>query len=280
MMKVFTVDLSLCNGCYCCQIACKDEHVGNDWSPYAKPQPDTGQFWIGITEHVRGQVPHVKMTYLPKLCHHCDEAQCIDQCPAGAITKRPDGMVLLHPDRCTGCRLCVTSCPYEAIYFNEELNIAQKCTGCSHLRDSDPDEWPVPRCVDQCPTEALKFVEEEDAADFLRQAEPLLPTDSSKPRVYYQGLPRKFVAGTLYDPGTREVIIGARCRLADEETGEWHETETDDFGDFWFNDLKDNGKFSLTLTFGNDTKVLRDITTDRDISLGDIPFALSNAAAC
>jgi tetrathionate reductase subunit B len=49
-MKAFYVDLSVCNGCYCCQIACKDEHVANDWSPYAKPQPDTGQFWIGLTE--------------------------------------------------------------------------------------------------------------------------------------------------------------------------------------------------------------------------------------
>ena len=48
-MKVFAIDLSVCNGCYCCQIACKDEHVANDWTPYAKPQPDTGQFWIGLT---------------------------------------------------------------------------------------------------------------------------------------------------------------------------------------------------------------------------------------
>ena len=60
-MKVFAIDLSVCNGCYCCQIACKDEHVANDWTPYAKPQPDTGQFWLGLTEQVRGQVPKVKV---------------------------------------------------------------------------------------------------------------------------------------------------------------------------------------------------------------------------
>ena len=65
-MKAFVIDLSICNGCYCCQIACKDEHVANDWTPYAKPQPDTGQFWIGITEQVRGQVPKVKVSYIPK----------------------------------------------------------------------------------------------------------------------------------------------------------------------------------------------------------------------
>ncbi len=52
--KVFIVDIARCNGCYCCQIACKDEHVGNDWSPYAKPQPDTGQFWLQA-ERVRAR---------------------------------------------------------------------------------------------------------------------------------------------------------------------------------------------------------------------------------
>jgi tetrathionate reductase subunit B len=83
-MKVFAIDLSVCNGCYCCQIACKDEHVANDWSPYAKPQPDTGQFWIGMTELVRGQVPKVKVSYIPKMCHHCDDAPCIEQCEVQA----------------------------------------------------------------------------------------------------------------------------------------------------------------------------------------------------
>jgi len=273
-MKVFTVDLSLCNGCYCCQIACKDEHVGNDWSPYAKPQPDTGQFWIGITELVRGQVPHVKVSYIPKLCNHCDDAPCITQCKVGAIEKRNDGIVLIHPDKCTGCKLCVTTCPHEAIYFNEQLNIAQKCTGCSHLRDSEPDEWQVPRCVDQCPTEALRFGDEEDFADFIKEAEVRKSPISTSSRVYYKAMPKKFVAGTLYDPNALEVIIGATCRLEDTESGDSQETETNDFGDFWFNDLKENRRFNLTFKMGNDKKVIQDICTDKDVSLGDVPFAL------
>ena len=32
-MKVFVVDLEKCNGCYGCQIACKDETVGNAMAP-------------------------------------------------------------------------------------------------------------------------------------------------------------------------------------------------------------------------------------------------------
>ena len=53
-MKVFVIDIAKCNGCYNCQIACKDEHVGNDWTPYAKPQPDTGQFWMKVTRYDPG----------------------------------------------------------------------------------------------------------------------------------------------------------------------------------------------------------------------------------
>ena len=83
--KVFVVDIARCNGCYCCQIACKDEHVGNDWSPYAKPQPDTGQFWCRLNEYVRGTVPKVKLHYVAVPCQHCAEAPCLDACPTGAM---------------------------------------------------------------------------------------------------------------------------------------------------------------------------------------------------
>ena len=32
-MKTFVFDAARCNGCFNCQIACKDEHCGNDWMP-------------------------------------------------------------------------------------------------------------------------------------------------------------------------------------------------------------------------------------------------------
>jgi tetrathionate reductase subunit B len=273
-MKVFAIDLSVCNGCYCCQIACKDEHVANDWTPYAKPQPDTGQFWIGITEQVRGQVPKVKVSYIPKMCHHCDDAPCIASCKVAAIYKRDDGIVIIDPDKCTGCKLCADACPHTAIFFNEHLNIAQKCTGCSHLRDNDPDEWPVPRCVDQCPTDALRFGEEEEFADFIKDAELINPGAGTKSRVYYKHLPKKFVAGTLYDPKEKEVIIGAVCTLKDNQSGETFTAQTDNFGDFWFNGLKDNRTFTLTLKKGKKSKTVKDISTTIDLSLGDIPMNL------
>jgi tetrathionate reductase subunit B len=272
-MKAFYIDLSVCNGCYCCQIGCKDEHVANDWMPYARPQPDTGQFWIGIDEQVRGQVPKVKVSYIPRLCHHCDDAPCIRECSSEAVVKRDDGLVLILPDKCTGCRLCVDACPHSAIFFNEDLTLAQKCTGCTHLLDNDP-EWTVPRCVDQCPTGALQFGEEADFAEFIAGAESLNPEAGTRSRVYYRNLPKKFVGGTIYDPDEKEVIIGAECFLEDVGTKEVVSTQSDHFGDFWFNGLADDRSFVLTVRKNGREIRLEDIVTSRDLCLGDIPMKL------
>jgi tetrathionate reductase subunit B len=269
-MKAFVIDVSICNGCYSCQIVCKDEHVGNDWSPYAKPQPDTGQFWCKMNEFVRGTVPKVKMHYIPVLCMHCDDAPCLPACPVkGAIYKRKDGLVIIDPEKCTGCRSCVDSCPYGAIYFNEDLNIAQKCTGCAHLLD---DGWKEPRCVDACPTEAIKFGEEPKLKDLISKAEVLHPEYKAKPRVYYMNIPRRFVAGTVYHPVEKEVVIGATCTLTDKKSGKKLTATTDGFGDFWFEGLKE-GTFSLNIEKGGKTKKIDSISTEKDVNLGDMPLS-------
>lgn len=270
-MKVFAIDLSVCNGCYCCQIACKDEHVSNDWTPYAKPQPDIGQFWLKLDEEVRGQVPKVLVAYTPLLCNHCDDAPCISGCESKAIYKRDDGLVIIDPETCTGCKLCEDNCPYGAIYFNQGFNIAQKCTGCAHLLDND-DGWEVPRCVDQCPTGALQFGEESEFADFIKDAEIRNPEAGTKPRVYYKHLPKAFVGGTLYDPVEKEVVIGATCTLKDDESSEEFTATTNHFGDFWFRGLKDDRTFSLLLEKDGRKVSIDDIRTDQCRSLGDIPL--------
>jgi Fe-S-cluster-containing dehydrogenase component len=263
--KIFVIDVKRCNGCHTCQVACKDEHVGNDWTPIAKPQPETGQFWIKLEQEVKGTVPKVKVAYRPHLCMHCDEAPCMDACPVeGAIYKRADGLVIIDPVKCTGCRLCVEACPYRVIYFNENLNIAQKCTGCAHLLD---DGWKEPRCADACPTGVIRFVDEEKKAP----GNVWRPELKTKPRVYYKGLPGRFIAGTVYDPKEKEVIIGAACVLTDA-SGKAVKVATDDFGDFWFEDLSE-GTFGLEIRAGGKAKSFASLDTKgKDINLGDIPL--------
>jgi Fe-S-cluster-containing dehydrogenase component len=271
-MKVFVIDVGTCNGCYSCQIACKDEHVGNDWTPYAKPQPDTGQFWMRQTEHIGGTVPKVKMHYIPIPCQHCDEAPCIPACPIeNTIYKRDDGLVIIDPEKCTGCKSCVDACPYDAIFFNESLNIAQKCTGCAHLLDGG--EWKIPRCADACPTEAIKFGEESEFKALIAKAEVLKPELKCKPRVYYLNIPKKFIAGTVYDPVEKEVVIGATCTLTGPKAGKKATATTDGFGDFWFQGLAD-GVYSLKIEAkGFAARSFDKLNTEKDINLGDIPLS-------
>lgn len=234
-MKVFVFDLDKCNGCHNCQVACKDEHCDTSWLPYTAEQPDTGQFWCKVDEEVCGKVPHVRVHYLPHLCNHCDNAPCIAAAP-DAVSKREDGIVLIDPKSAHNSEALVASCPYGAIFWNEELGIAQKCTGCAHLLD---DGWKEPRCVDACCTGALRFGEEEEFESAIAQAEVLMPEAGTAPRVYYLNKPKRFIAMTVVDIEADEVVEGADIvlqRISDEEVVA--RSMTDEFGDVWLEGLE------------------------------------------
>src|SRR4030065_1078324 len=94
-MKIMIVDVTRCSGCFNCQIACKDEHVDNDWSPIARPQPDTGHFWMHLSEIERGAYPNVKIAYIPRPCMHCDNPGCMKQAVDEAVYRRRGGIVII-----------------------------------------------------------------------------------------------------------------------------------------------------------------------------------------
>ena len=189
-----------------------------------------------------------------------------------AIYRRADGIVIIDPEKCRGNQLCIAACPYEnVIYFNDDLNIAQKCTFCAHLLDQG---WTETRCSDACPTGAFTFGDEEDPEikEKIAQAELLKPELPTRPRVYYLNLPKKWIAGAVYDPEADECLEGATVTATNRETGETPSPPTtDNYGDFWLKDLADGTYTLLIEKPGYLTKKLGPIdATAADQNLGDV----------
>ena len=194
------IDLTRCNGCYNCFLACKDEHCGNDHLPHAAAQPYAGQSWMRVIEKERGKYPKVKVSYTTVTCMHCKDAPCIQASADDAVYARADGIVIIDPEKALGQKGILSACPHRVIYWNDEKNIPQKCTFCAHLLDKG---WKQPRCVEACPTEALIFGDLQDPGSKISKAiaseklEDLHPEYGLKTSVHYIGLPKRFVAGTV-----------------------------------------------------------------------------------
>jgi Fe-S-cluster-containing dehydrogenase component len=220
-----------------------------------------------VNEKPCGTIPKVRVVYTPALCNHCEKPVCAEVCTREAIRKREDGFVIIDPERCVGCDACRKSCPYGVIYKNDEMNICQKCTGCAHLIDNGYQE---PRCTEVCPTGALTFGEADALQDLIKGASVLAPETGLGPRVYYRNAPGQFIAGTLYDPEDEEVIEYARVMAV--SGGKIINALSDDFGDFWLNDLA-VGSYDVTITAkGYEPRYFYSVRTDECVNLGEIPM--------
>ena len=161
------------------------------------------------------------------------------------------------------------ACPYEGvIYFNDDLNIAQKCTCCAHLLDKG---WTETRCSDACPTGPSPSARKKTSRTQIAKAELLKPELPTRPRVYYLNLPKKWIAGAVYDSEADECTEGATVTATNRETGEKVTATTDNYGDFWLKDLADGTYTLLIEKAGYLTQKLGPIdATQKDQNLGDI----------
>jgi Fe-S-cluster-containing dehydrogenase component len=265
------IDVTRCNGCYNCFIACKDEYCGTAHPGYSAPQPMTGQDWLKIVPKERGQFPVVKQDYIVTPCMHCDSAACVKASSDGAVYKRDDGIVLIDPVKAKGNKDIVKSCPYRLIHWNEEEQVAQKCTMCAHLLDAG---WKEPRCVEACPTGTLIFGDLDDPDSAASKALAAGATEVPHPeyrlneKVRYIGLPKNFVAGAVVFSDTDECGAGAKISLEGGDTQV--STTADAFGDFEFEDLPANTDYRVTVSAPGYKPQTCDVRTTKSIYLGEI----------
>ncbi|PKL98995.1 MAG: hypothetical protein CVV17_09650 [Gammaproteobacteria bacterium HGW-Gammaproteobacteria-7] len=160
------IDLDTCVGCHACAVACKAWNSAGSFAPVVDENPYGKQpkgVWFNRV-HSYDIAPaddQPAMTlHFPRSCLHCADAACVTVCPTGASYKRAeDGIVLVDPDTCIGCKLCSWACPYGAREYSAQTGVMQKCTLCvdriynENLDESDRQ----PACVQACPTRARHF---------------------------------------------------------------------------------------------------------------------------
>ena len=198
------IDVRRCMGCNACTVACK---VAND-------VPE-GVFWTRVLtrggdapDAPAGENPDVSMSYYTLGCQHCENPACVKVCPVGATYRdEATGIVRQDYDKCIGCRMCMSACPYTGVRsFNWEepgyamdfalgdadiaphqKHVVEKCTFC-YQRIARGE---TPACMDLCPARARFWGDLDDPDSEVSQAvkgreyQHLLPEQGTNPSVYY-----------------------------------------------------------------------------------------------
>jgi len=275
-MKKYTllVDMSNCNQCYACALACKDEHFGNDFPPYTLGIQEAGEDWIDMHIEERGSGSMVRAACWPEFCRHCDDPACANYFvtvpKAGdAVSKREDGIVLIDPLKAEGDRSLQGACPYGAVAWNEEKGLPQKCTLCAHLLDAGEA---APRCVEACPNGTLRFGDLADAGSEVSLLVKTVPELAGQGGVVrYYNNPGRFVAGSVY-LSESEVAEGAEVLLL--ENGETvSAARTNGFGDFKFTRLPEGRQYEVRISYEGRAPLTLQADTAKDVCFEEITLA-------
>ena len=148
------IDLRRCIGCQSCTVACRT------WNEL----PMDIVYNPVLDEGIKGTWPNVQHNYLPTLCMHCKNPECVPCCPTGASQQDEDGTVWIDYKKCMGCMVCVNACPYgmrDQSHMVKRFDMyARKCTFCRERRQNEPGKDPY--CVQTCHQKARIFGDLDD----------------------------------------------------------------------------------------------------------------------
>ena len=181
--NVMVIDLRRCVGCQSCTVACR---TWNDLPMDIIYNPV-------LTEGVQGEWPNVHRNWLPTLCMHCENPECVPCCPTGASQQDEDGTVWVDHTKCMGCKVCVNACPYGMRDVSHMVprfdQYVRKCTFCRDRRQNEPGKDPY--CVQTCHQKARIFGDIEDpnseVSKLINSVETfrLLEELGTNPQIYY-----------------------------------------------------------------------------------------------
>jgi anaerobic dimethyl sulfoxide reductase subunit B len=147
----FYFDSGRCINCKSCEVACKQ------WKGIK-----AGTISLRKVEEItEGVFPDVKRNFFSFTCRHCVKPACLEVCPVKAIYKRPDGIVIVNQNECTGCRKCLEACAFGIPQFSED-GLMWKCDMCLDRIENGQ----IPICAATCPTRALRWGTLEELASF------------------------------------------------------------------------------------------------------------------
>lgn len=134
-MKYLNIDVNKCSGCRMCELACS-------FVKEKKIIPNVARINV-VADFEKG-------LSTPVVCMQCEDAPCLNICPTKALSRNlATGAIVVSAEKCIGCKLCTTVCPYGAIVFVPEKKYVVKCDLC----DGEPT------CVKFCCTGALTYDE-------------------------------------------------------------------------------------------------------------------------
>ncbi|MCI0476369.1 MAG: 4Fe-4S dicluster domain-containing protein [Anaerolineales bacterium] len=173
----FVIEVDRCIDCKACMIACNVEN-----------QVPVGYHrnWVEAAP-LQGTFPELAQNLVPGNCLHCQNPPCVQVCPTGASYQRADGLVLIAPDECIGCKYCISACPYQARYFDETRQVVDKCSACAHRLDVGQP----PACVETCVGGSRHFGDLNDPNSTVAKliatgrARPFHPETGTGPHLFY-----------------------------------------------------------------------------------------------
>lgn len=236
------IDLDICVGCHACAVNCKEWNSGGhsapmtDWNAYSGAESTDGDdagawgVWFNrVHTYEAGEGAESRTVHFPRSCLHCEEPACVTVCPTGASYKREeDGIVLVNPETCIGCKLCSWACPYGAREYDYEDGVMKKCTLCidkiynENLEEVDR----VPACVSTCPVGARHFGDLGDADSAVsklvseRGGYDLMPEMNYRPtNKYLPPRPRRNGAGDTGAPTRLEALAAEAADAVPSNAG-------------------------------------------------------------